>query len=421
MGTGLGMTAIELANDIALRLVGAFYALTAPIVLRTAATSRILTLALDALSAADPRESRAASIRTTYLAVNAVLIGAGGIFLMVRAALAAPVFAAAALSYGLYLFWFAPRYLDPWDPPEEPGRTQTRNALIVYLAATAAVLGSFLGGGLVPTDELAPAFAAVCLLLVALLAGYAVLLFKPWRPAAPRPSATQTALDDVFAVDDHRGSFGVSSHVVLTPSWNDGGLADAQTGDPCYLIEGVDLSTEEFGQIADWVALFQQLADRDDPLRCALRDPADQARIDEAGRPVHAMLVARAGAERVAYDPVARPRGPEVFPAAIKVMADHHCDPLWHDGGDEVGPIAPDQLGISWQLARDLDRWARDFDESIDRADPGGTPRWSPEGHAAHDESGRALAARLANELRRTGRADVPVRFHADPGPAAGV
>lgn len=413
---GWGMTTIELAIDIALRLVGAFYALTAPLVLRTAAMNRVLIIALDALSPGDPRERRAETIRTICLATNAVLIGTGGILLMARAALAAPVFAAATLSYGLYLFWFAPRHLDPWDPPEDPERTRTRNAFFLHAIATAIVATAGAGGELVALADLPLPVVAGILGLVVALAAYALVLFKPWRPA-PSLAPANSRYDDEFTVDDYRGSYGISSRVVLTPSWNDGGLADAETGAPCYLIEGVELSNEDVGRIGDWVALFQQLADRDDPRRCALRDPADQARITEAGRSVHAMLVERVGADRVAYDPVARPRAPEVFPAAIKVMADHDCDPLWHDGGGEVGPIVPDALGISWRLARDLDRWARDFDGSVDRADPGGGPGWTSERHAAHDASGRALAARLRDELRRTARADVPVRFHADPGP----
>jgi hypothetical protein len=81
----------------------------------------------------------------------------------------------------------------------------------------------------------------------------------------------------------------------------------------------------------------------------------------------------------------------------IKVMADYHCHPLWAIDEDLYGDFAPETIGVSSELARDLNDWAEAFTSSLDPEDPA-VSRWSEEERAAHDARARPLAARLARE-----------------------
>ncbi|MBN8913822.1 MAG: hypothetical protein J0H65_17540 [Rhizobiales bacterium] len=81
----------------------------------------------------------------------------------------------------------------------------------------------------------------------------------------------------------------------------------------------------------------------------------------------------------------------------IKVMADYHCHPLWALDEDVYGDIAPEALGLSPDLTRDLNAWAEAFNASLDPDDPAAS-RWSDAEHEAHAAEARPLAARLARE-----------------------
>ena len=85
----------------------------------------------------------------------------------------------------------------------------------------------------------------------------------------------------------------------------------------------------------------------------------------------------------------------------IQVMADYHCWPLW-EAGDGVGDVDPASLPISDGLRAGLLNWADDLDAILNDGDPAVSRFPSPAAERQFDEDGRALAARLANELRET-------------------
>jgi hypothetical protein len=399
--------------ETGLRVVGAFYALTAPLVLRQAALGQVLTQALTLLGATRPEERRAEIARTVILSVNSVAIGIGGIWLAVLAQLAVWLYLACAIFYGLYLAWIAPRWLDPHDPPEEPGRSQARNAFLVYAVATTLVLAAHANGLLKGTAALGdmPFWSAV-ILSVGLVA-YAASLFLPWRSTGPM--APIDVEGDASGHEETRSW--AAERAIMTPSWHGSGLFDAETGETIHAIAGMDLTDEDLDRIGAWNDLFRSLADPDDPWRAALKDPADQARITQQGRAIYDDLLARAGPDKIAFEPIAAPLEPIIHPDGVKVMADYATSALWHDGGGAVGDIDPGNLSLSWSLSCALNEWSLDFDESIDWSDPGGEPLWTPERYAEHDRRGAELAARVADEFARTGRADVPVRYSGH-GPA---
>lgn len=82
---------------------------------------------------------------------------------------------------------------------------------------------------------------------------------------------------------------------------------------------------------------------------------------------------------------------------SVKVMADYDCHPLWALDPGVVGNFAPEDLGLSEELARDLNEWAAAFNSFLDRDNPAESLA-SPQQHSAHESQGRQLAIRLARE-----------------------
>lgn len=82
---------------------------------------------------------------------------------------------------------------------------------------------------------------------------------------------------------------------------------------------------------------------------------------------------------------------------AIKVMTDYFTHPLWALDQDLYGDIAPEEMGLSEELTRDLNDWAEAYNASLDSEDPSQSV-WSEERHKAHEAMARPLAIRLARE-----------------------
>ncbi|MBX3581190.1 MAG: hypothetical protein KF810_04780 [Rhizobiaceae bacterium] len=390
------------AAELALRAVGGFYAFAGIVAIRAGAMGEFLTKALIAIKGTVTDEDRADRARTKILAVNSVLMGIGGVLLAGLLDIAAPVFLLSVLIYAAYILVIAPRFLDPYDPPDEKGRRQSRNAMWLYLAASAFVVLAWWHGLLRPVAEESAVVLAIAGVACAGIIGYAIKAFAPLRAKAT------TAFEE--DEEPYNPENDVPEKLVVTPS-HSGGLIDAETEENIGWLPVDVLPQEKAEMVYAWSDLFRELADPNDPRRVNLKDPARQAEIEATGRPIYDWLAAQLGPDRVAFEPVARPRLPEVFPKAIKVMADYGTDPLWYMASEEVGGIYQHALGISWSLAMDLGDWVHEFNDALNWDDPGGEPRWSEQQFAEHSDRGRKLAERLVDELARTGRADVPVWF----------
>jgi hypothetical protein len=70
---------------------------------------------------------------------------------------------------------------------------------------------------------------------------------------------------------------------------------------------------------------------------------------------------------------------------------------LWALDPGVVGNFAPEDLGLSEELGRDLNEWAAAFNSFLDRDNPAESLA-SPQQHSAHEAQGRQLAIRLARE-----------------------
>jgi hypothetical protein len=90
-------------------------------------------------------------MRSRILIGGALLTLASGAALMLLSPLAAPLFLANLAWQGGYLLW-AEMALPPEDEDDARGRPQTKNAFVVYLAATAFVFWLAAHGQLRPWD-----------------------------------------------------------------------------------------------------------------------------------------------------------------------------------------------------------------------------------------------------------------------------
>ncbi|QYD68217.1 hypothetical protein KZJ38_18380 [Paraburkholderia edwinii] len=83
----------------------------------------------------------------------------------------------------------------------------------------------------------------------------------------------------------------------------------------------------------------------------------------------------------------------------IKLMADYQCHPLWDMSPGSYGDIDPGTLPISAELRQMLTDWAREFDETLDMADPAKSGFKSEAAEAAFKARGTQLADQLQDEL----------------------
>jgi hypothetical protein len=80
-------------------------------------------------------------------------------------------------------------------------------------------------------------------------------------------------------------------------------------------------------------------------------------------------------------------------------MAEYGCQVLWWDGGDQVGPIEPDDLPLSDQLKSRLLAWGQAYDAILNMDDPASSGFPSPQAQAAFTAEGQELLELLKQEL----------------------
>ena len=83
----------------------------------------------------------------------------------------------------------------------------------------------------------------------------------------------------------------------------------------------------------------------------------------------------------------------------IKLMADYGCDPLWWADADKVGNIDPARLPLSQETINRLEKWAENYNATLNWQDPANSPDLSSEEEAAFEEEGINLWKRLQTEL----------------------
>ncbi len=386
--------------EIILRLVGAFYVLAGLLVARRMVVEVFLDKALSGLTMKPV--PHADQVRGRWMLGIAASVFASAVLLLALSVLAFPAFLAGAAVQGAYLGHVAPRLVDPEEPPDPAGRRGTRNAFLIYLAATAFVAWAAVAGHLRwPGKDPWP--AAIAGVAIAAFAAYHMAKMR--APLGGRYSPSDDPLlPEAPEVLPDRVRLMVRPFVLP--------FADDKTG----RVVPQSLAVSTFGHelvadILDWEEGY--LATIPPRKRTGgFSDPLAAARHEAEGRALAERIAVVIGLERVIYAPVGTPflSAPErvyTRPRRIKVMADYACHPLWSMDEAYSGNLDPEALGLSPALVADLRAWAERFDDALDWDNPGAV-REEDGFVARHEAEGRTLAQRLADELAGQGR-DVQV------------
>lgn len=249
--------------------VGAFYVFAGFVVMRAMVLDRLMDQVLAALN--DPGSAKE-RMRSNVLSVGAFLTMAGGVALVILSPLAVVLFAVNALWQGGYLLW-AERALPPEDEADKRGRQQTKNAFVIYLAATAFVLWLAGQGYLRPWNAPLSSHAIDVAVMAAVVAAAWAFIHLPRRQkdgASPLASAR-----------DER----VPTRLRLAPDWNRSCLRDADTGDTVSVYR-LGLSFELSDRIEAWDDTFQATYNEDNPEAGGFKDDAARQAYLAEGRAI---------------------------------------------------------------------------------------------------------------------------------------
>lgn len=264
--------------------VGAFYVFAGFIVLRAMVLDRLMDKLLAALSnPSDPKELW----RSRVLTAGGVLTLAGGVTLMMLSPLAVALFVFNALWQGGYLLW-AERALPPADDGEARGRQQTKNAFVVYAAATAFVVWLAAVGQLRPWEASLQVYAIDALAVLAAIAG--VWLFLNRRQSANASGETER---DDNPPDVNFPAEAQVTRVKFAPSYGASPLTNADTGEPVSpaWLEGIEFELAD--RIDRWDDSWQATFNADDPASSGFEGAAAHAAYIAEGREIVAALRAQ--------------------------------------------------------------------------------------------------------------------------------
>lgn len=248
---------IEL-TDIALRIIGAFYAFAGFLATHAGITSHFLDRAIAAISMkkTPPHESA----QTAWLIAGAAIVYASGVLLLAGLEAAVFAFALSALAQAAYISYIAPRYFDVEDPPDARGRRQTTNAFVVHAAATAFVIWAAWRGRLTPFADASQTelIAVACALL--LYIGY-LLRALLRTPRAPSTSAFAAFGTDGPALPAHESQrIKVMADYGCDPLW---ALDEERYG--CFSPDLIEISEGLRADLKAWAQAYDRSIDTADP------------------------------------------------------------------------------------------------------------------------------------------------------------
>jgi hypothetical protein len=256
-------------TEIALRIIGAFYAFAGLVAARVALTSNLIDRAISAISMQKP--DRIETHRTTWLLSQSALIFAGGVCLMLLLEPAAWIFVAAALAQALFFVALGPLYFDAADPPDPQGRRSSINAFVIYGAATLFVVWAAYTGRLVPLANASGLLLGAAIAAIVLHLGYIVRhMYFPAKRTSAFGSFDDSDDPPIDTYDDsgldHTGMPASSRRFKLMadygafPLW---AMDDGLIGD--FSPQDLGVSEELTADLWAWANDFDASLNRDDP------------------------------------------------------------------------------------------------------------------------------------------------------------
>lgn len=281
--------------QIALCVIGAFYAFAGYAATRAALTSHFLDRAIAAIEATRP--SRAEEARTLWLLVAAAVVLAGGVALLLLIDIAAWLFLASAIGQALYVFYIAPRFFDVEEAPDAAGRRQTINAFVLYVFATALVLWGLSAGKLTSWREVGWPLLALFAAVVVAHVGY--VIWTIGRSPSGGASLAEPQDWDADDPDTRMRDLAQSKRIkVMTdyyahPLW----ALDGKYGD--FPPESLGLSPELTRDLNAWADAYTASLDPDNPGESRWSEEEHKTHEAEA-RPL-AVRLARERPDRMVY------------------------------------------------------------------------------------------------------------------------
>ncbi len=434
--------------------IGLFYCFATWLATRAIVQSLFIEKALDAINRFGQSAQAAPSCRfakpiwgVIWWLGSYVLIGLGAVSAVMQWQGAVWFFVAAAISQGLYLLWLAPSYWDQDDDTQDPahqeGRKQTTRAFYFYCVATIVVIVAAYQNELLQWSSIPTAMrwlgSAVALL------GFAWFAKQLW-PMRGSLVGTDESMDNenvgpnsVETTDQNEPEIKamfIPEKIQVRLVQGRGFFFDAQSG---VLIEDafetLNLPFSVENMFEDWMSVWIQVHDARDPLRQRLIGNTsgtnvgddDSIQLQQAADHAFAALIKyldsrpMAGDKQTTLEPtqfalaaIDLPVLPSVEPQAVLVLLEFMSYPLWFAPPSvEVGGIAPDELGLSWGLCREIDQWALDFDESWNSEDPSLGSGWDSVEKMQANLVGEQLCEKIRIELEATNRSNVLVTYQA--------
>lgn len=208
MGQGVELT------DVALHVIGAFYAFAGLIGTRAGLMSLFFDKAIAAISMQKP--STPERVQSAWVIAMSGVIFLGGVLLLAGLEAAVWLFVLSTLAQAAYLYVIAPRYFDTGNPPDGAGRRQSTNAFIIYFAATAFVMWATWRGRLAAFGDLQqmPAMAIAVAAALLLYLGYVAkaLWWQPQAGTTPAAFAAHDSNDDDEYTDAHDAGPALPAH-----------------------------------------------------------------------------------------------------------------------------------------------------------------------------------------------------------------
>lgn len=269
--------------DIALRAIGAFYALAGFFAARAALTSNLLDQAIAAITL--DKTERIETHRTVWLLSLSALFFASGVFLILLLEPAAWLFAVATLVQIIFFLVLGPYYFDVADPPPPEARQRSINAFVIFAACTLFILWAAYMGRLTKLAEASPLLWGSAAVAVALHIGYILrhTLTPPKRPPgfasldsdddnADSPADPDASLPDPSASRRIK----VMADYGTYPLW---AMDEGVIGDfaPHHL--GVSLELEN--DLWAWSADFEMSINMDDPANSLWTEERHRQHLEE--------------------------------------------------------------------------------------------------------------------------------------------
>jgi len=232
--------------DILPRLLGAFYLFGGWMGLKALAMDDALDRMLGALSAEPATDKE--TLRRRVLAACVLLTALSGVALMLMSRLALPLFVLNLVAQAGWLLW-ARTAFPPEDAEDALGRRRSRNAAIIWVAATLFVAWLDRQGRFAPFADPIP--AVVVGLAALILGGWAIRQLS-WDPGS-LPEDINTLPD--FEPPEIRHP----SRIRLAPMIGDWSIWDADDGRGLHAYAYLPLDLAD--RIEDWAAEYEAALD----------------------------------------------------------------------------------------------------------------------------------------------------------------